>query len=148
MIGGKNLSLGIRLVLGGIFIYASLDKIAHPNDFAGIILNYQILPEVLINPAAIILPWLEVFLGLLLVSGRWLPGAVGLCNLLLLIFFGALLYNLFRGIDTECGCFTTQSSGSASALRYVIRDLFFLVLSFFLFFQVAHSRRENMAARR
>ena len=33
-----------RLVLGGVFIYASLDKIAHPAEFAKAIGNYHVLP--------------------------------------------------------------------------------------------------------
>ena len=38
-----------RLVLGLIFIYASVDKIYHPAEFAQVISNYQILPDALIN---------------------------------------------------------------------------------------------------
>ena len=37
----KNSWLGLffRIVLGGVFIYASLDKILHPEQFARIIFN-------------------------------------------------------------------------------------------------------------
>ena len=70
----RAITLALRLVLGGIFIYASLDKIVHPRAFAEIIYNYQILPGSLINLSAVILPWLELFLGLLLISGRFMVG--------------------------------------------------------------------------
>jgi len=33
-----------RLILGGLFIYASLDKIAQPAQFARAIESYQLLP--------------------------------------------------------------------------------------------------------
>ena len=33
-----------RLILGGVFIYASIDKILNPGDFAKIINNYHVLP--------------------------------------------------------------------------------------------------------
>ncbi len=78
--------LGARLILAGIFIYASLDKIAHPAAFAKDVYNYQILPDALINLTALVLPWLELFLGLCLLAGIWLPGAVLTVSGLLIVF--------------------------------------------------------------
>ena len=49
----------IRLVLGFLFLYASLDKILLPSKFAEVIYNYRILPVELLNICAIIVPWLE-----------------------------------------------------------------------------------------
>ena len=81
-----------RLLLGAIFIAASIDKIAHPAEFAKIVSNYQILPGHLINIVAIVLPWLEAILGLFILCGWCLPGATILANLLLLTFLGALCF--------------------------------------------------------
>ncbi|MDH3851011.1 MAG: hypothetical protein OEV09_08130, partial [Deltaproteobacteria bacterium] len=39
-------ALVLRIVLGWVFIYASLDKIRHPDLFAEAVYNYQLLPEV------------------------------------------------------------------------------------------------------
>jgi hypothetical protein len=50
-------ALVLRIVLGCVFIYASLDKIRHPDLFAEAVYNYQLLPEVAINLWAIWLPW-------------------------------------------------------------------------------------------
>jgi uncharacterized membrane protein YphA (DoxX/SURF4 family) len=81
-----------RLTLASIFIYASLDKIAHPAAFAKDVYNYQILPDALINMTALVLPWLELLLGLCLLSGLWLPGAVLTANGLLGVFLAALVF--------------------------------------------------------
>ena len=124
-----------RLVLGGVFIYASVDKILHPLAFAKSINNYQILPDRVINLAAIILPWLELILGSLLLFGIWLPGAVTLINLLLTAFFAALLFNIARGLNVDCGCFTANATESPSTSWYVIRDAVFLLLGGFLFYR-------------
>jgi uncharacterized membrane protein YphA (DoxX/SURF4 family) len=124
-----------RLFLGGVFIYASLDKILHPLAFAKSINNYQILPDRLINLTAIILPWLELILGSLLLFGIWLPGAVTLINLLLTAFFAALLFNIARGLNIDCGCFSASANGSSSTLWYVIRDAVFLFVGAFLFYR-------------
>ncbi|MDH3555163.1 MAG: DoxX family membrane protein, partial [Deltaproteobacteria bacterium] len=52
-------ALVLRIVLGWVFIYASLDKIRHPDLFAEAVYNYQLLPEVAVNLVAICLPWVE-----------------------------------------------------------------------------------------
>ena len=54
------LPLLVRLFVGGVFIYASIDKIMHPHGFAELVNNYHILPPYLVNLMAIFLPWLEM----------------------------------------------------------------------------------------
>ncbi len=131
----KWVALILRLFLGGIFIYASLDKIAHPAPFAEAVYNYQILPDGLINITAIALPWLELFLGLCLFFGIWVPGAVLTANLLLLVFFAALAFNAYRGLNIHCGCFSTSAVGAetASMTQTLIRDGSFLLTGVLLF---------------
>jgi hypothetical protein len=137
--------LAARLILAGIFIYASLYKIAHPAAFANDVYNYQILPNVLVNLTALVLPWLELFLGLCLLAGIWLPGAVLTANGLLILFLAALLFNLARGLDINCGCFGTASDTPAmSAGWYLLRDVGFLAVGIFLFYAVfVHRRRRD-----
>lgn len=117
-----------RLALGLIFVLASVDKLLHPEAFAKIIFNYQILPDSFINITAIILPWLELLLGGLLLAGLWLPGAVLLTNLLLVMFWGTLIFNIARGLDVQCGCFSTDSREEPATTWYFIRDTAFLLL--------------------
>jgi rhodanese-related sulfurtransferase/uncharacterized membrane protein YphA (DoxX/SURF4 family) len=126
----------LRLFLGVIFVYASFDKIFRPAAFAEIIYNYQILPEPLINLASIFLPWLELLLGLLLILGFWLPGAVLVCNSLFLVFFATLVFNSARGLDIDCGCFSvsTEASSGGHMLWYVLRDGFFMLAGLYLFY--------------
>jgi uncharacterized membrane protein YphA (DoxX/SURF4 family) len=127
----------VRYVLGGVFVFASLDKILHPASFAQMIYNYQILPGAWINLTALVLPWLELLLGFLLIfGGAWLCPAVILSNVLLVAFFGALLYNLARGLDIHCGCFSTSTIGDPTQTWYVIRDSGFLMMGAYLFFRV------------
>ncbi len=119
----------LRLMLAAIFIYASIDKIRYPAEFAAIVTNYRVLPDSLINLTAIVLPWLELVLGVLLVLGRWRGGTLLLVNLLLLIFWTVLVFNYFRGIDISCGCFSTKFDESSSMVWYLVRDGFFLCLA-------------------
>ena len=122
----------LRIVLGCVFIYASLDKIKHPDLFAEAVYNYQLLPEIAVNLVAISLPWLELLSGILLVLGLWMEGSILILSGLMVVFIGALGINLARGLDVHCGCFITQSSDPITILT-LFRDSLFLLLAFYLF---------------
>ena len=133
---GNITPLGIRLILALIFLYASVDKILHPAAFAKMVYNYQILPGGLINATAIVLPWLELSIGILLLLGVWQPGVVLGANALLVAFFGALVFNALRGLDVECGCFSTSPGHSQGSVAwYLVRDSLFLLMGAFLFWR-------------
>ena len=125
-----------RLILGGVCIYASIDKILHPAAFAEAVYNYQVLPDRFINLLAIVLPWLEFFLGTFLIIGFWMPGTVVISNLLLMTFMGALVFNLSRGLDIPCGCFSTSPMDNPMDAWTVLRDSSFLILAIYLLFIV------------
>lgn len=127
---------GARIIIGLVFIYASYDKILNPAAFAKIVYNYQILPDELVNFAAIFLPWLELTIGFLLIIGIWLPGSVFIGNLLLIIFFSAILYNKVRGLDISCGCFSTSAGETGESTLYLLRDFSFVVIAIYLFIKV------------
>jgi uncharacterized membrane protein YphA (DoxX/SURF4 family) len=137
------LVLLVRLLLGGVFVHASMDKILHTGDFAGVIANYRILPDSLVNLAAVILPWLELFLGGFLILGIWVPGAALACNMLLGVFSLALAFNLLRGLDIDCGCFrvSLEAASRDSMVMYILRDACFLGLGIYLLSQQSPEKR-------
>jgi uncharacterized membrane protein YphA (DoxX/SURF4 family) len=121
----------LRMVVGCILIYASADKILHPQDFAVIVKGYRLLPEALVNLTAIWLPWFELVLGVCLYAGLWRQGALLLATSLLAVFWLAIIVNYFRGIDVDCGCFSStspDSSAPAPMLWYIGRDALLLAL--------------------
>jgi uncharacterized membrane protein YphA (DoxX/SURF4 family) len=141
------LPLLLRLLIGAVFLYASYDKILHPEDFARAVYNYQILPAAAINPVAVVLPWMELLLGIFLVIGAWLPGATVLSTLLLAVFNAALIFNLARGLDVSCGCFSTRIAGSPATWWTAARDLALLAASIYLTVSVFSPPRGAPAAR-
>lgn len=133
------LGLVVRLAVGIIFVYASIDKIAQPGQFARIVYNYHLLPGELVNLMAIIMPWIELFCGAFLILGIYKEGSVLILNVLVLVFIVAVGVNLFRGVDLECGCFTVSSKAKGAVLGLLIRDIGLLILTIYLFFN--RSRR-------
>lgn len=140
----KKLILGIRIALGIVFVYASIDKILHPAAFAQDVYNYQILPDALINITALILPWFELFLGTCLIVGILTPGALLSANALLIVFMIALIFNLSRGLNVHCGCFGTNVAGVADKsemIRTIVRDAVFLAGGLFLLLRLYFERK-------
>lgn len=120
------LSLACRLLVGGVFIWASLDKVAHPAEFAKAIHHYRLVPYTLLHPAALLLPAVELLAGIALVAGWQRRGAALLCALMLAVFVVAIASALARGLDISCGCFDTDG-GHAVGLDLLWRDVLLLV---------------------
>ena len=129
-----------RIVLGGIFIYASLDKIAHPAEFAKAIGNYHVLPFGLENLLALTLPWLELLAGIALITGVMVDGAAIMVIIMNIVFIFAISQALARGISIECGCFSvTTEGGDNIGLQTIIRDIGYLIMGFIVLY-----RRDNL----
>lgn len=120
------LSLLCRLVVGGVFVWASLDKLAHPEAFARAIHNYRLVPYALLHPLALLMPAAELVAGLALVVGWWRRGAALLCALMLAVFLAAISSALVRGLDISCGCFHTDG-GHAVGVSLLWRDALLLL---------------------
>jgi uncharacterized membrane protein YphA (DoxX/SURF4 family) len=124
------LHMVLGLALGGVFLYASHDKILQPTEFAKIVYHYQVvgpskaLPPLVPNLFAVTLPWIELALGACLILGLWRREAAVLSAALLVIFVAAVSSALLRGIDIQnCGCFSVTAEGRSAGLKLILGDL-------------------------
>ena len=117
-----------RLAVGGIFVYASLDKLTHPAAFAQVIHYYHLVPAALLHPWAHFLPVLELVLGTALILGLWRRGAALLSAGLVVMFMVAITAALARGLDISCGCFHTDG-GHGVGIDLLLRDAVLLLLT-------------------
>jgi putative oxidoreductase len=109
-----RLHLLLRALLGVVFVYASLDKIADPAGFARIVYQWQVLGPVASNVVAVTLPGVELVAGLLLIVGVWKRDAAAVVALLLVGFIVAAVFVLARGVDVDnCGCTSVAAAGAA-----------------------------------
>ena len=100
----KYLTLFFRIVVGAIFLWASFDKIIDPAKFARDISNYHIVPLGLENTIALILPWLEFFIGTGLIIGVMVDGSIIISSVLLITFNIMIAQAMARGFNIDCGC--------------------------------------------
>jgi len=116
--------LVFRVVVGAVFIAASLDKVEHPVAFARAVSYYHMIPPQALNAFALLVPWVELLAGVALVAGLASRGAALLVGGLLVVFIVALVSAISRGIDISCGCFsTTTGEGHKVGIDVVIRDV-------------------------
>ena len=137
----KQFLVFARIVLGGLFIWSSMDKMANMGEFAKVIYYYRILPSGFENLFAIFLPWMEFTTGLLLVVGRFKRGAIVIYSGLLIIFIIALSQALLRGLDISCGCFSVKPSTTSEVWLRIVLDLIMLFFSVNLY--LSYKRTEE-----
>jgi putative oxidoreductase len=124
----KYVVLVLRIVLGAIFIVAGSSKIGHPSLFAAEIAGFRILPQVVIAPLALVLPYLEVLLGAYLILGLFTRPAAWIAVVLLALFDGAIASAVVRGMTVNCGCFGPNDT-TVTTWSEVARDAAFVVLA-------------------
>jgi uncharacterized membrane protein YphA (DoxX/SURF4 family) len=129
----KYLTLAARLIIGALFVYASIHKLMNPAEFAVSIRNYLIVPPEWSNFIALTLPWVEIAAGVFLVLGVQTKPSALLTTGMLGIFLAALVYAFSIGLDIDCGCFSSGSSSSGKiGLYHLSRDSALFLTSLFI----------------
>lgn len=122
----------LRVFLGVVFIFASIDKISDPDSFAGSVGSYRIVsgtPALLI---ATVLPWIELLCGLGLLLGIFIRGSALLIVIMLAAFSVLVVSALWRGLDISCGCFTQDPAAGRIGMYKVGENLLLLVIGVFV----------------
>jgi len=127
----------VRLLLGGIFVYAGISKIFFPNThlwpmfvlrfsistnlatFAEQVESYKLLSPAGVDFVAHTLPFAEILLGLLLLIGWGLRIWASLVTLLMLGFLTLVTRAYLLHMNINCGCFATPEPIS---LKKILED--------------------------
>ena len=70
----KGILFVIRLALGVIFVISSISKLRQPYDFLASIYGFELVGPKIGLFFAIVLPWLELFVGICLIGGIFVKG--------------------------------------------------------------------------
>lgn len=128
----------LRVILGCVFIFASIDKIVDPQAFAASIANYKIVAGGLTLLPATILPWIELLSGLGLLLGVFVRGSALLTLSLLLLFTILVASAMLRGLDISCGCFTQDPSAGKIGWKKIGENLVLIATNVVVFYTSVH----------
>jgi len=118
----------VRVVIGGIFIVAGAAKMGHFAEFAQQIAAFRILPQPLVAPMAVLMPFVEIVVGACLVAGFSTRVAAWIAVALLFVFDVAIASAVVRGLHLNCGCFGPNDA-TVTTWAEVGRDAIFVVLA-------------------
>lgn len=128
------LGLLLRLWLGWVFVESGWAKTQNLAAFYNAAHAYKLLPPMLTQLYATMLPWVEILAGGLLLLGfltRWMSGTIGL---MLVSFIVAIGWALYMGDEIDCGCFV---GGVVEPVTWGLmgRDVLMLIASVYLVYR-------------
>jgi uncharacterized membrane protein YphA (DoxX/SURF4 family) len=129
----------VRWLLAAAFLYLGLTKALHPVDFLKLMRQYDLTSFApFLNFVAALLPWFEMFCGLLLLAGVAVRGTALALTLMLVMFTLVVWHRAlllqgslqipFCAVKFDCGCGT----GAEFICRKLSENILLAVLSVWL----------------
>lgn len=125
-------SLIIRLVLAGVFLFAGLPKLGNLKLSQYATRAYEIFPYQVADVIGVVQPIVEVALGVLLLLGLFVRPMAILSSVMLVVFIAGIASAWARGLAIDCGCFSKGGAVDPSETAYpweIARDVLFLILA-------------------
>jgi uncharacterized membrane protein YphA (DoxX/SURF4 family) len=129
------IGLAARLVTGGVWIVAGLIKLPDPAGSVRAVRAYDLLPESVVPTVGLVLPILEVVVGLCLVLGLLTRTMAVVSALLFVAFIIGIASAWARGLEIDCGCFGGGGELEGASAKYpgeIARDVGLLLASLWL----------------
>lgn len=99
------------------------------------------------NLLSVTLPWVELVVGLLLVTGLWRREAAAVAGAMLVMFLAGIGIATAQGVDiANCGCFSVTEHGRTPGFVLVLQDVGLLAACSVLAFFPARSRERAASA--
>lgn len=96
-------------IVAAAFLRSSLDHLTNSYYFLGSVFSYGLVGPQVGTAIAVVLPLLQLLLGLCLLGRICAGGALLTCTALLLLFLSVQVAALVRGLEIPCGCFGAAS---------------------------------------
>jgi uncharacterized membrane protein YphA (DoxX/SURF4 family) len=122
-----------RLGLAAVWIVAGGLKVTDLAASARAVNAYQLMPYDAAKIVGAVQPFLEIALGVLLLIGLAVRLSAAISAVLLIVFIGGIVSAWARGLQIDCGCFSSggelAAGQSPQYLPEIARDIGFLVLA-------------------
>jgi uncharacterized membrane protein YphA (DoxX/SURF4 family) len=124
-----------RLGLAAVWLISGGLKALDPDQTYVAVRSYDVLPPGGVGVVATLLPWVEIALGVLLLTGVGTRLVAGLSAGLLAVFIAGVVQAWARGLSIDCGCFGgggAVAPGETAYLEELLRDTGFIALAAWL----------------
>jgi uncharacterized membrane protein YphA (DoxX/SURF4 family) len=119
----------VCLIIGGIFFVSGLLKVINPEAFRKTLSTHGLFSTGTIHLISLVLPYVEIAVGLLFALGFKLKvtGGIVICLLILFTIEGSFAYALSTAVD--CGCFSTEGGGEPIGVKFFFRNGLLILFS-------------------
>jgi uncharacterized membrane protein YphA (DoxX/SURF4 family) len=128
------LLMAARLLVSSVFFMAGWIKIREGSAFASTVRNFHLLPESFIPAFAVVLPWLELSVGIALFVGFYVQFAALLALVMSASFLFASILAMRKHLNLQCNCFGLlyrERIGPSTVIRDALLVLACLCLAIF-----------------
>lgn len=101
----------------------------NPMEFRQSIEAYEIFSPPLVSVVAMLLPPVEVVLGLFLLIGLFVVPSAVVTALIMAGFIVGVASAAVRGLQIDCGCFSPGDGEPSSLVLVIARDVLFLAMA-------------------
>lgn len=129
LLTNKWLALLARIAIAIVFIAYAYPKLQVPRDFVKAVGGYNLVPNDLLNLFSIILPGIEITIGVALLIGLFTRAASSIAVALMIIFMGAFATSSILGIEIfDCGCSGSENgTEQVDPITFYLRDIAILI---------------------
>lgn len=121
-----------RALLAAVFLWSGVVKLLDRQSAILAVDAYDVVPRALVEPVAIVLPWIEVGVAVLLLLGLFTRFAGWASAALVAVYLVALVQAKARGLPIDCGCFGGGGPGTGVTWWDILRDVPLLLAGLFL----------------
>ncbi|CAI8280409.1 MAG: Uncharacterised protein [Opitutia bacterium UBA7350] len=133
----------LRLLLGICFVWAAASKFQDPLAFAAAVASYEVISGIWARGVVLVLPWLELWVGIGLMIPGLKRGSAWVVWFLLLGFIGLHLSAWWRGLNIECGCFGAMGMLSGYGMLFARNSLLLLGATILIFLEIIRHREQK-----
>jgi uncharacterized membrane protein YphA (DoxX/SURF4 family) len=121
-----------RLGLAAVFLVAGGLKVGDLAESGRAVNAYRLMDYDTAKVIGAVQPFLEIAVGLLLLIGLAVRLSAAISALLLVVFIAGIISAWARGLQIDCGCFSSGGAVAANDTKYgldIARDTGFLILA-------------------